>query len=115
MRALLAKMKPTAFEDIIAVLALYRPGPLNSGLHEIYTRRKHGEEAVSYPHPLLEEILSETNGVLIYQEQIMRVAQRMGGFSLADADSLRKAMGKKSANLMADYKPKFIEAPKTIR
>jgi len=109
MRSLLAKMKPTAFEDIIAVLALYRPGPLNSGLHEIYTRRKHGEEAVSYPHPLLEEILSETNGVLIYQEQIMRVAQRMGGFSLADADSLRKAMGKKSADLMADYKPKFIE------
>ena len=112
MKALLADLKPTVFEDIIAVLALYRPGPLGTGLHTTYARRKNGFEAVSYPHPLLEEILSETNGVLIYQEQIMRVAQRMGAFSLGEADSLRKAMGKKNADLMAEYRPKFMEGAK---
>lgn len=109
MRRLLANLKPSAYEDVIAVLALYRPGPLNSGLHNVYADRKHGRERVSFPHPLLEEILQETYGVLIYQEQIMRVAQRMGGFSLPEADALRKAMGKKKAELMAGFEPKFLE------
>ncbi|HEX9793149.1 MAG TPA: DNA polymerase III subunit alpha, partial [Planctomycetota bacterium] len=109
MRRLLADLKPSVFEDVIAVLALFRPGPLGSGLHELYARRKHGLEDVSYPHPLLEEILKETYGVLIYQEQIMRVAQRMGGFSLADADSLRKAMGKKKRALMETFEKQFVE------
>ena len=108
MRRLLANLKPTTFEDIIAVLALYRPGPLGSGLHEIFARRKHGEEEIRYPHPLLEEILQETYGVLIYQEQIMRVAQMMGGFSLSEADSLRKAMGKKDVGLMRKMEPQFL-------
>jgi len=109
MRKLLADIKPSCYEDIIAVLALFRPGPLGSGLHTTFALRKHGKEEVSYQHPILEPILSETYGVLIYQEQIMRVAQRMGGFSLADADSLRKAMGKKSLELMEQFEGKFLE------
>lgn len=109
MRTLLSNLQPTVYEDIIAVLALYRPGPLGSGLHEVFTRRKHGTEEVSFDHPILEPILKETYGVLIYQEQIMRVAQQMGGFSLADADNLRKAMGKKNSELMDKFKNKFID------
>lgn len=109
MRNLLADIKPSVYEDIIAVLALFRPGPLGSGLHTTYALRKHGKEEVSYQHPLLEPILKETYGVLIYQEQIMRVAQRMGGFSLADADSLRKAMGKKDVELMGEFEGPFLE------
>ena len=109
MRRLLANLKPSAYEDVVAVLALYRPGPLGSGLHDVYANRKHGREKVSFPHPLLEEILQETYGVLIYQEQIMRVAQRMGGFTLPEADALRKAMGKKDAKLMGEFEPKFLE------
>jgi DNA polymerase-3 subunit alpha len=109
MKTLLSNLKPSVYEDIIAVLALYRPGPLGSGLHEIFTRRKHGVEEVSFDHPILEPILKETYGVLIYQEQIMRVAQQMGGFSLGDADNLRKAMGKKKADLMDKFKGNFID------
>ncbi|MCP4770281.1 MAG: DNA polymerase III subunit alpha [Planctomycetes bacterium] len=109
MRKLLAQIKPTHYEDIIAVLALFRPGPLGSGLHETYARRKHGEEKVSFQHEILEDILAETYGVLIYQEQIMRVAQFMGGFSLSDADSLRKAMGKKDAAMMGNFEGQFLE------
>lgn len=109
MRRLLSQLKPDCYEDIIAVLALFRPGPLGSGLHEIYARRKHGEEEVSFPHPLVEEILQETYGVLIYQEQIMRVAQKMGGFTLNEADGLRKAMGKKKKELMDEYEMPFMD------
>lgn len=109
MRRLLAELQPDSFEDLIAVLALFRPGPLGSGLHEIYARRKHAREQVSYPHPLLEEILRETYGVLIYQEQIMRVAQRMAGFTLTEADNLRKAMGKKKRELMERFESPFLE------
>lgn len=109
MRKLLADLKPDRFEDVIAVLALFRPGPLGSGLVQTFVDRKHGREEVSYPHPLLEEILAPTYGVLVYQEQVMRIAQRLGGFSLADADSLRKAMGKKIAALMAEFEPPFME------
>jgi DNA polymerase-3 subunit alpha len=108
MRRLLSHLKPTTFEDVVAVLALYRPGPLGSGLHEVFSRRKHGEERITYQHPLLEDILQETYGVLIYQEQIMRVAQMMGGFSLSEADSLRKAMGKKDVALMRKMEPHFL-------
>ncbi|TAH34965.1 MAG: DNA polymerase III subunit alpha [Planctomycetota bacterium] len=109
MRRLLAELRPDCFEDVIAVLALFRPGPLGSGLHETYARRKHRQEQVSYPHPLLEEILRETYGVLIYQEQIMRVAQRMGGFTLVEADNLRKAMGKKKRDLMEKFERPFLD------
>ncbi|MBT4028287.1 MAG: DNA polymerase III subunit alpha [Planctomycetes bacterium] len=108
MRNLLAQLKPSCYEDVIAVLALFRPGPLGSGLHEMYARRKHGLEAVVYPHPILEDILKETYGLLIYQEQIMRVSQVMGGFTLAQADSLRKAMGKKIIKMMEAFQGQFI-------
>ncbi len=108
MRNLLSQLKPSCYEDVIAVLALFRPGPLGSGLHEMYARRKHGLEAVVYPHPILEEILKETYGLLIYQEQIMRVSQVMGGFTLAQADSLRKAMGKKIIKMMEAFQDQFI-------
>ncbi len=108
MRRLLTDIQPSVYEDLVAVLALFRPGPLGSGLHETYARRKHGREPVVILHPLIESVLKETYGVLIYQEQIMRVAQRMGGFSLADADSLRKAMGKKKPELMAKYEDQFL-------
>ncbi|MBC8328602.1 MAG: DNA polymerase III subunit alpha, partial [Planctomycetes bacterium] len=109
MRRLLGDLKPDCFEDLIAVLALFRPGPLGSGLHEVYARRKHRLERVSFPHPLLEEVLKETYGVLIYQEQIMRVAQRMGGFTLNEADTLRKAMGKKKRALMEPFELPFLD------
>ena len=109
MKRLLSQLKPDCYEDIIAVLALFRPGPLGSGLHETYAKRKHGIEAVEYPHPILEDILNETYGVLIYQEQIMRVAQKMGGFTLNEADTLREAMGKKRPELLPPYESPFLE------
>ncbi|MBI1849719.1 MAG: DNA polymerase III subunit alpha, partial [Planctomycetes bacterium] len=109
MRDLLQKMRPDCFEDLIAILALYRPGPLGSGMVETFVRCKHGEEAISYKHPILEPILRETNGVILYQEQVMRIANRLAGFSLNEADSLRKAMGKKKPEIMAKFKEKFID------
>ena len=112
MRRLLTQLKPDCFDDLVAVLALYRPGPLRSGLHESFTRRKHGQEKVTYAHPLLEEILKETYGVLIYQEQIMRVAQRLGGFGLDEADIFRKAMGKKIKALMDPFEAPFLNGAK---
>lgn len=93
MRAVLKGMRPDLFEDIIAVVALYRPGPMAN--IPTYVERKHGREKVTYKHPMLESILSETNGIFIYQEQVMELAQKMAGYSLGQADLLRRAMGKK--------------------
>jgi len=109
MRELLKKMKPDCFEDIIAILALYRPGPLGSGMVDSFVQRKHGREEVTYPHEVLEPILCDTYGTLVYQEQIMLIANRMSGFTMNEADSLRKAMGKKSEKLMAKFRPRFVE------
>ncbi len=109
MRDLLQKMRPDCFGDLIAVLALYRPGPLGSGMVETFVRCKHGEEPIRYRHPLLEPILEETNGVILYQEQDRRIANRLAGFSLNEADSLRKAMGKKKPEILAAFKEKFIQ------
>ncbi len=109
MRDILRRLKPDRFEDIIAVLALYRPGPLGSGMVESYIRCKHGQEKITYDHPLLEPILKETNGVILYQEQVMRIANVLAGFSLTEADSLRKAMGKKKPAIMAKFQSKFVE------
>ena len=108
MRELLRNLKPDCFEDIIAVLALYRPGPLGSGMHLLYCDRKHGREQVEYLHPSLEELLNDTNGVILYQEQVMRIANQIAGFSMNDADNLRKAMGKKKVELMEKFKDQFI-------
>ena len=107
MRELLKRAKPDRFEDIIALAALFRPGPLGSGMDRDWTDRKHGHAAVSYPHPLLEPVLSSTYGVIVYQEQVMQIAQVLAGYSLGGADLLRRAMGKKKAEEMAKERAKF--------
>lgn len=107
MQDYLRKLKPTGVEDLIAMTALYRPGPMDN--IDVYIRRKHGKEEVVYSHPMLKETLEVTNGVIIYQEQVMRIAQRMGGFTLGQADVLRKAMGKKNANVMDEMGKKFVD------
>lgn len=110
MRAYLKELKPTNIEDLIAMNALYRPGPMN--YIPVYINRKHGREKVNYPHPLLEGILKPTNGIMVYQEQIMQTAQIMGGYSLGSADILRRAMGKKQASVMQEQKAIFVEGAK---
>jgi DNA polymerase-3 subunit alpha len=108
MRALMVRLKPTVFEDLIALVALYRPGPMESGMHEDFVRRKHGEARVEYLLPELEPILKETYGVILYQEQVMQIAAAVSGFSLAEADLLRRAMGKKEIAVMAAQRNRFI-------
>ncbi len=109
MKNLLKRLEPDSFDDIVAVLALYRPGPLKSGLVDSYINRKHGKEPIEYPFPELEPILRETYGVWVYQEQIMKASQVLAGFTPGEADTLRKAIGKKKADLMAQMKEKFIK------
>ena len=106
MREYLSKFKPDTIEDIIAMNALYRPGPMDK--IPTFIARKHGEEAVSYDHPKLESILEPTYGVMVYQEQVMRIAQELAGFTLGQADILRKAMGKKKPEEMAKVKKDFV-------
>jgi DNA polymerase-3 subunit alpha len=108
MRALMVRLKSTAFEDIIALVALYRPGPMETGMHDDYVRRKHGEAKVEYFLPQLEPILNETYGVILYQEQVMQIAAAVSGFSLAEADLLRRAMGKKDPAVMAAQRDRFV-------
>jgi DNA polymerase III subunit alpha len=107
MRESLKRLKPDRFEDIIAMVALYRPGPMDN--IPTYINRKHGEEPIDYPHPMLEPILKETYGVIIYQEQVMQIAQVMAGFSLGEADLLRRAMGKKDKREMAQQRSRFVD------
>lgn len=109
MQDLLRRLKPTKFEDIIAVLALYRPGPLQSGMVDDFIHRKNGQSKVEYLHPKLKPILEETYGVILYQEQVMKIANELAGFSLGEADILRRAMGKKISKLMEEQREKFIE------
>ncbi len=108
MTNLVKRLKPTEFADLTALLALYRPGPLGAGMHDMYVRRKHGLEKVVYDHPVLEPILKETYGVILYQEQVMRISMTMSGFTRGEADLLRKAMGKKKADVMEKMKAKWI-------
>lgn len=108
MRDLLRKMKPSTFEDIIALLALFRPGPLNSGMVDDYIKRKHGTIPEKYDIPSLRDILHETHGVILYQEQVMKLASVLAGFSLGSADLLRRAMGKKKLEVMTELREKFI-------
>ncbi|MDO5504786.1 MAG: DNA polymerase III subunit alpha [Pseudoxanthomonas suwonensis] len=107
MRELLKRARPDTFEDIIALAALFRPGPLGSGMDRQWVDRKHGVEEVDYPHPLLEPVLAPTYGVIVYQEQVMQIAQVLAGYSLGGADLLRRAMGKKKAEEMAKERAKF--------
>lgn len=106
MRRALMLIKPSAFGDIVAVNALYRPGPME--FIPLYARRKHGEEAVAYIHPVLEPILSETYGVIVYQEQIMKIAADMAGFSLGEADLLRRAVSKKNRQILDEERQHFV-------
>ena len=107
MRDALRKLKPDRFEDIIAIVALYRPGPMDN--IDSYVSRKHGREQPDYLHPLIQPILEETYGVIIYQEQVMQIARELSGFSLGEADLLRRAMGKKIKKEMAQQRTRFVE------
>ncbi len=108
MRSLMRDLAPTTFQDIIALLALYRPGPLQSGMVKDFVDCKHGRKVIDYPHPSLEPILKETSGMIVYQEQVMRVATDMAGFTMGEADILRGAMGKKKADVLNKQREKFI-------
>ncbi|HYC53396.1 MAG TPA: DNA polymerase III subunit alpha [Candidatus Binatia bacterium] len=114
MRKLLTRMKPNCFEDLIAALALYRPGPLDSGMVEEYIQRKAGKMQVRYPDPSLEQILRDTYGVIVYQEQVMQIAQVYGGYSLGQADNLRRVMGKKKLETMQKERKIFLERATAI-
>ena len=104
---LLKKLRPDVFEDIVAAVALYRPGPLNSGMLDTFINRKHGKEPITFPHELIRGILTETYGVIVYQEQVMQIAQVLANFSLGGADLLRRAMGKKKPEEMAKQRVIF--------
>src|SRR3954462_10194853 len=106
---MLRQMRCDRFDDLVASNALLRPGPLDTGMHMVYVRRKRGEEPVSYALPELQAILEPTFGVITYQEQVMRIAQVLAGISLAEADVLRKAVGKKDAELIKLELGKFVE------
>ena len=108
MKELIKKLKPDCFDDIIALVALFRPGPLESGMVDDYIKVKHGAKA-EYAHPLLEPILKPTNGVILYQEQVMQIAREMGQYTLGGADMLRRAMGKKKPEEMAKQRATFTE------
>jgi DNA polymerase-3 subunit alpha len=112
MRNILRRLKPDRFEDLVAINALYRPGPIGGGLIDDFIKRRHGKVKVEYPHPLLAAILEETYGVIVYQEQVMQIASAMAGYSLGEADILRRAMGKKKKEAMAAEREKFIERSK---
>jgi DNA polymerase-3 subunit alpha len=109
MRNLVKKLQPDNFEDLIALVALYRPGPLESGMVDDFIDRKHGRSQVDYMHPMLETVLKPTYGVIVYQEQVMQIAQVMGGYTLGSADLLRRAMGKKKADEMAEHRNIFVK------
>ncbi len=104
-----ARLHPSCFDDIVAILALYRPGPLDAGMVEHYIERKHGREPVTFLHPAMKPILSDTYGIMIYQEQIMQLARELAGYSLGEADLLRKAMGKKNPEEMAKHRDRFTD------
>lgn len=112
MRQIVRDLKPSGLEDISSVLALYRPGPLDAGLIPKFINRKHGREKIDYEHDLLKPILNETYGIMVYQEQIMKIAQDMAGYSLGQADLLRRAMGKKKKSEMEKHQSLFVSGAK---
>ncbi len=112
MQELVRKLAPTRYEDITAICALYRPGPLGADMDKVYVECKHGRKKVDYKDPTLEPILKDTYGVILYQEQVMQIASVMGGFTIGMADTLRKAMGKKKLEMMAEMKVQFLDGAK---
>ena len=113
MKELVKRMRPDSFEDMIALVALFRPGPLQSGMVEDFIDRKHGRAAVKYPHPELEPVLKPTYGVILYQEQVMQIAQILAGYTLGAADLLRRAMGKKKPDEMAEQREVFVQGARS--
>jgi len=109
MKDLLVRLKPECFDDVIALVALYRPGPMESGMIDDYVERKHGRKQVEYLVPQLEPVLKETYGVIVYQEQVMRIASSLASYSMSEADDLRKAMGKKIAAILAAHRERFLK------
>ncbi len=109
MQRLITDLKPTCFEDLIALVALYRPGPLGSGMVNDFIDRKHGKKEIEYPLPQLEEILKDTYGIILYQEQVMQIASKLAGYTLGEADILRRAMGKKKKEAMEEQRVIFVE------
>src|SRR3989338_8459890 len=109
MRDILKKLRPDKFEDLIAILALYRPGPIGSGMVDEFIKRKHGLIPISYDHALLEPILKDTYGIIVFQEQIMKIVNVLAGFSLAKADSLRRAISKKKEEVMQEVREDFVQ------
>jgi len=108
-REMTVKIRPNCFEDLVAILALFRPGPLDSGMAEQYIQRKHGREQIKYLHPRLQETLKDTYGVIVYQEQVMQIARFLAGYSMGEADILRRAMGKKDPEEMSKQRERFVE------
>ena len=109
MKELMKKLQPQTFRDLIALIALYRPGPLGSNMVDEFINRKHGTQAINYFHPKLESILKETYGIILYQEQVMQIAQVLANYSMAEADELRKAIAKKKRDLMDQHRERFIK------
>src|SRR5690606_6813813 len=109
MQQLLRQLKPDCFEDVVAVVALYRPGPLGTGMIDDFVATKHKRKEPRKLHPLIDDVLAPTYGVPVYQEQVMQIAQQLSGYSLGGADLLRRAMGKKKASEMEKQKQVFIE------
>ncbi len=112
MTELVVRLRPDCFEDLIALVALFRPGPLGSGMVDQYVDCKHGRSQPSYRHPVMEPVLEETHGVILYQEQVQALASKMAGFSLSEGDTLRRAMGKKIPEVMAEYRDQFVQGAK---
>ena len=110
MKKLVKRLKPNVFEDLGALVALYRPGPLEAGMVDDFVDRKHGRQKIEYAHPLLENILNDTYGTILYQEQIMQIFQTLADYSLGDADMVRRMMGKKKLQQMAEQKERFVKA-----
>src|SRR2546423_6740653 len=108
MRDVLRRYKPSSIEDLTALNALYRPGPIQGGMIDDFIDRKHGRKKIEYELPELQEVLQETLGVIVYQEQVMQIANKLAGYSLGEADLLRRAMGKKKAEEMAAQREKFV-------
>ncbi|MFH1797782.1 MAG: DNA polymerase III subunit alpha [Candidatus Omnitrophota bacterium] len=109
MKDLLRKLRPEKFEDLIAILALYRPGPMGSGMLDEFIKRKQGQIEVKYDHPILEPILKETYGIIVFQEQVMKIVSDLAGFTMAEADNVRKVMGKKIQEALAEIKKQFLK------
>ena len=114
-RDLLQRMKPDHFRDIIATNALYRPGPLEGGMVDDYIEVKHGRKPAVYPHPVMKEVLEETHGVMVFQEQVMRILNLLGGIELADAYSCIKAISKKKLPIIAKFREEFIDGARAAR